>query len=350
MRFLKGRDLTVDFLFLIALCFGLYSIFSISVDYFKLQLVFALVSVFIYILLGIVNKELIRVSLFTGYLVMLILLVYLYIFGDPVRGSSSWVKIGNLALQPSEFIKISIIYGASLILSAKKLNLTKKLLILAILFVPAFLLTVFQPDLGTAFSLLVGVASVVFISTISKKQFLYVILLGILAISVSFSFLQDYQKTRIQSFFNPNSDPLGSGYNVIQSEIAVGSGGVFGKGFKKNTQVTFQYLPESHTDFIFAAVSESFGMAYSFSLILILFGMSYRILKKHVAGGSNIFNSYFAMGVFSLLLLHSVLNIGMNLGLLPITGLPLPFVSYGGSSLLTFSIFLGLLQRFNSDP
>ena len=172
MRFLKGRDLTVDFLFLIALCFGLYSIFSISVDYFKLQLVFALVSVFIYILLGIVNKELIRVSLFTGYLVMLILLVYLYIFGDPVRGSSSWVNIGNLALQPSEFIKISIIYGASLILSAKKLNLTKKLLILAVLFVPAFLLTVFQPDLGTAFSLLVGCLGSFYFNYFKKTIFI----------------------------------------------------------------------------------------------------------------------------------------------------------------------------------
>lgn len=349
MRFLKGRDTLLDLLFLTALCLGLYSIFSISTGYFKFQFVFVITSVLIYVALNFLSKQIIKYSIFVGYLAMLLLLVYLYLFGDPNRGASSWLNIGTLALQPSEFVKISLVYIVSLIFSSVKLRVNQKFILLLLFFLPILVLTVLQPDIGTAISMLAGVSSVVFIATISKKQLFYVSILLITLLFLSFGFLQNYQKSRIQSFFSPQSDPLGSGYNVIQSEIAIGSGGVFGKGFKQNTQVTFKYLPESHTDFIFAAVSESFGMLYSSLLVVVIFSIGYRVLSKHIQKGKSTQNIYFATGFFALLFLHSALNIGMNLGLLPITGLPLPYISYGGSSLLTFSIFLGLVQRFQSD-
>lgn len=346
MNFIKKRDLNLDFIYIATLCLGLYSIFSISVNYFQFQLVFALISLGVYLGLGLLGKELISISVWVGYIIMLAILIWLFIFGDPIRGSSSWINIGPFALQPSEFAKISLIYITSWVFSSR-LPRIKKYLISATIFLPVFVLTVLQPDVGTAFSILFGVGFILFISVITKKQFFWLLLLSLFLGFVSFNFLQGYQKNRILSFMNPQSDPLGSGYNVIQSKIAIGSGGVFGKGFMQNTQVTLKYLPEPHTDFIFAAVSESFGFLFSTLLIIMLFSMLYHIYKNYIVNPTDKFIKYFASGLFALLFLQIVFNIGMNLGLLPITGLPLPFISYGGSSLLTFSIFLGILQSSN---
>lgn len=346
MNFIKKRDLNLDFIYIVTLCIGLYSIFSISLSYFQLQLAFALISFLIYLIVGFLGKDLINISIWLGYFVMLILLIWLFIYGDPIRGSSSWINIGTFALQPSEFAKISLIYIISWVFSGN-FPTSRKYFVSALIFFPVFGLTVLQPDVGTAFSILFGVGFILFISVVTKKQFLLVIIASIALGVISFNFLQNYQKDRILSFMNPQRDPLGSGYNVIQSQIAIGSGGVFGKGFMQNTQVTLKYLPEPHTDFIFAAVSESFGFLFSTLLIVVLFSMLYHLYKKYIVSSTNIFVKYYSAGLFALLFLQIVLNIGMNLGLLPITGLPLPLISYGGSSLLTFSIFFGILQNIN---
>lgn len=278
------------------------------------------------------------------YLFCLGLLLITLVFGHSSRGATRWIGVGSFAPQPSELVKplLAIFYAD--FLSRNDLNKFKNLLSYAVLAgLPVFLVLI-QPDLGSALVL----AALAFLTAIFSGlkisrllPFFAVIAIGIPLMP---KFLKPYQMDRFVSFVNPYHDPQGKGYNVIQSVIAVGSGGLIGKGVKLGTQSHLNFLPERHTDFIFASFAEEFGflgvtillLAYSF-LLLSLQRSAHNIENKGL--------KILQFGIFSIFLFQVVVNIGMNLGVMPVTGITLPLFSYGGSSLISFVILLGLSSR-----
>ena len=349
MDFLKKRDLILDVFILFISSISLLSLFSVSEFYFKQQAIFLMIGLIMYLLIPFVRLDTYTLIFPLVCISILCLLIYLAFFGASVRGSASWVDLGPFNFQPSEFTKFIIIFLCSNILS-KHISSFKKLLYIALFSIPFIVFTLLQPDLGTSSVLIFIVLSLLFISLMTPKSFIFSVILVCVIGFLGYNFvLKPYQKERIYSFLNPQSDPLGSGYNVIQSKIAIGSGGIFGKGFKQNTQVSLNFLPEPHTDFIFSAGAETFGLIYSVFVVVIVFSFVYWIFYNYFLKQKQVFKMYFAFGAFSVFFVQIFLNIGMNMGLLPVTGLTLPLISYGGSSLLAFLIILGFLQLFNFE-
>lgn len=261
-------------------------------------------------------------------------------------GARSWIRIGSIGIQPSELVKIGFILTFSYHLSkvSKTLNNIKTILFLILhISVPVFLILM-QPDAGSAMVFIFMFICMIFSAKLSYK---YIIpFAGIFLLSIPFVYnfvLDEFQKHRIQVFLNPELDPINRGYNVIQSKIAIGSGGVFGKGFTKGTQNMMEYLPSKHTDFIFSVIAEEFGFIGAVLTILTLFAIILRcfsVAKK----SHNLFGRFICIGVGSMLLFHTFENIGMCMGVMPVTGIPLPFISYGGTSLVTNLVSIGLVM------
>ena len=279
------------------------------------------------------------------YVACVCLLIYVLFFGKSAGGSTRWVSIGPASIQPSELAKIGvIIYLAgyySKCITTEGLVLKELFRPLVIVMIP-FLLIVKQPDLGTAL-LIVFIAGVMTVFTkIERRSLLYLLSSGIVCIPMVWFFLKGYQKQRILTFLNPERDPLGTGYHIIQSKIAIGSGMLTGKGFLKGTQNALAFLPEQQTDFIFSVLSEEWGLLGAAS-VLLLFALL-------LIAGLNIANScrdpfgvLLAVGITALIFFEIFVNIGMVMGLLPVVGVPLPFISYGGSSIISKMICVGLL-------
>jgi len=279
------------------------------------------------------------------YIPTVVILFITVILGVERFGSSSWFKFGTFVVQPSEFAKISLIVAVAALICADtaKINSTKKLLNIGIASLSIITLVLFQPDLGSALVLVFVVIGMLFYSGLSKYFFIGAfVVLGILS-SPLWSLLQDYQKKRILVFLNPSLDVLGAGYNVTQSIIAIGSGGLAGKGFEMGTQSHLGFLPVFWTDFIFASFAEEWGFIgiLIFNLIYIFLLVYLLYLSKQV---NTAFKSLVIVGVFFVFLVQYTINVGMNLGMLPVTGVTLPLVSYGGSSLLSSLILLGIVQ------
>ena len=280
------------------------------------------------------------------YIIVLGFLVWASLYGVTASGSQRWINLYFLNLQPSELMKIAIIaclakyYHRSQIHSV---NSFKNLLIPIIVLILPIALVITQPDLGTSILIALTGLVVLWLAGLNIKYFIYSSLVFIISIPFVISFLEPYQKLRILTFFNPDKDPLGAGYQIIQSKIAVGSGGLTGKGFLKGTQSYLEFLPEKHTDFIFTLFSEEHGFIGSLILLLIYAVIVFRILRI----GSFVrsyFSKIFCYGFASAIFIYISVNMSMVLGLLPIVGSPLPIMSYGGSSMLAtmigFSIVL----------
>lgn len=279
------------------------------------------------------------------YVIAFLLLVAVYFSGHVGMGAKRWIDLKFFALQPSEIAKVCLVLALARFYHSRSIVAIHSL---KNIFTPfavigaMFGLVVIQPDLGTSLVLcFVGIA-IMFASGLSKKLFFWVGILGVAALPVLWLFLHGYQKKRLLVFLNPEEDPLGAGYHIMQSKIAIGSSDFWGKGFMQGTQSHLEFLPEKHTDFIFTLLTEDFGMLGALFLlilyaIVILFGMFISLKAR------SIYAKQVALGMTILLFLHVIINISMVMGLMPVVGIPLPFVSYGGTSMMTMLISMGFL-------
>ena len=280
------------------------------------------------------------------YIIVLGLLCWASLFGVTASGSQRWISLYFINLQPSELMKIAVIvcfakYYHRMQLS--NVNKIKNIIIpLLILFIP-IALVVSQPDLGTA--ILIGLSGIIvlWLAGVNIKYFFYSFLMLVISAPFVISFLKPYQKLRILTFFDPDKDPLGAGYQIIQSKIAVGSGGLSGKGFLKGTQGYLEFLPEKHTDFIFTLYSEEFGFIGSIFLLLVYAIIIFRIIRIGSQSRS-FFGKFFCYGFGSAIFVYITVNMAMVLGLVPIVGSPLPIMSYGGSSMLATMIGFAIVM------
>ena len=280
------------------------------------------------------------------YLIVLGLLIWASLFGITASGSQRWINLYFINLQPSELMKIAIIlcfakYYHRIQLS--NVNKLKNIVIpILIIFIPTALV-ISQPDLGTSVLIVLSGIIVLWLAGVNIKYFFYSSIAFIISAPFVISFLKPYQKLRILTFFDPDKDPLGAGYQIIQSKIAVGSGGLTGKGFLKGTQGYLEFLPEKHTDFIFTLFSEEFGFVGSLVLLILYAILILRIIRIGALSRS-FFGKFFCYGFGSAIFVYVTVNMSMVLGLLPIVGSPLPILSYGGSSMLATMIGLGIVM------
>jgi len=381
---------------LILFGFGLLAIYSSTVnntfaqENFQRQIVWGVFSFVIFFITYSLPTNIFKSFTVPGYLISLLLLLAVLAIGRQISGSKSWLVIGSMGFQPSEIAKIATIMAIASYLSRNNSNIDsfKDILITLAVGVTPVLLILMEPDMGTSlvfmgvilimffwkgissFSLFVvlspafvAVAAIFGIIYFIFALILVIVLLitfkkdlffsaSIFAISLSSGFFADYvyhalsphQQKRIQSFLDPNADPLGSGYNTIQAKVAIGSGGLTGKGFLAGNQTQLQFIPEQWTDFAFCVIGEEFGFIGSILVIGIFLILFLRILKM-AHNTKDEFLSLVTMGILSVYLIHFIINMGMVVGILPVIGIPLPFISYGGSSLLVNMFMLGILAN-----
>ncbi len=283
---------------------------------------------------------------YLSYLVVVGLLVWTYVFGVSSSGSQRWIDLYFINLQPSELMKVFIILCLAKYFHRMKLeninSIYTILTSLIIIILPMGLVMV-QPDLGTSLLIAISGIAVLWFAGINHRYFIYTMLGFIISMPFIIAFLKPYQKLRVLTFLNPDRDPLGAGYQIIQSKIAVGSGGIMGKGFLKGTQSYLEFLPEKHTDFIFTLFSEEFGFIGSVLLLIIYSIIIYRIVTIG-ASSRSYFAKIFCYSFSGAIFVYITINMSMVLGLLPIVGSPLPIMSYGGSSMLATMIGFGIVM------
>ena len=298
------------------------------------------------ILLSFLNIKFWHYFAYLFYFIILFFLVWVSLYGIKASGSQRWINLYFINLQPSELMKITIISCLAKYYHRVQLNQVNNFqtifIALLILILP-ILLVITQPDLGTSILIALSGLVVIWLAGMNIKYFIYSFIVLLISMPFVIAFLKPYQKLRILTFLNPDRDPLGAGYQIIQSKIAVGSGGLGGKGFLKGTQSYLEFLPEKHTDFIFTLFAEEHGFLGSLSLLLIYIIIIYRILKIGTISRSY-FAKLFCYGYGSSIFFYVTVNMSMVLGLLPIVGSPLPIMSYGGSSMLATMIGFAIVM------
>jgi rod shape determining protein RodA len=275
------------------------------------------------------------------------LLALVLVIGTITHGSQRWLSLGAFSFQPSELVKLTMILALARFFSDRQIGETygiRNLLVLFSIVAIPFGLIVDQPDLGTALFLVLVSCSIVLFVGVRRRIILFFAAAGLVLAPLGWMFLRDYQKERVLSFLNPERDPLGSGYHIIQSIIAIGSGGFWGKGMMKGTQSRLRFLPEQQTDFVFSVYAEEWGFAGA--LVLVFLFLSLILWGIKVARGSrDLSGTVLAFGITMFLFWGVFVNIGMVLGILPVVGIPLPFLSYGGSSMIVIMMGMGLLMN-----
>lgn len=357
-RELKNVEWSLLIVAIILCTIGLVALFSAtqSTDYdeFNKQCIWLIVSLVIMGAIMLIDYEtLIKISpILYGIFIILLIAV---LFTSPVNGATSWFDIGFFSFQPGEFAKVFVILFLALAISKiqerNKSDInkpTRLLILLAILGVPV-LLIIKQPDYGTAAAFIIATALMLITAGIDKKYIIITAAIVAISIPILYNFvLPEHAKKRIDIFLNPESDPRGSGYNIIQSKLAIGAGGLTGMGLLKGNQTQLGFLYPKTTDFIFAVVGEEMGFVVACSVIL----LNIMIIVKAIQIAKGIKDeagAYVAIGIAGIFLFHTLENIGMTMGLLPITGVPLLFVSYGGSSMMTSFIAIGILLNISSQ-
>ena len=279
------------------------------------------------------------------YLIVILLLIYVSFFGIKSSGSQRWMDLYLFVLQPSELMKVAIIMCLAKYFHRIKIenvnSFTSITIVLSIIIIP-IIFVIAQPDLGTSILIALSGLIILWLGGMKIKYFIYSFITFLISLPFIISFLKPYQKLRILTFLDPDRDPLGAGYQIIQSKIAIGSGGLNGKGFLKGTQSYLDFLPEKHTDFIFTLFSEEFGFIGSVGLLILYSIIIFRIVRIGAISRSN-FARLFCFGYAFAIFIYIVVNLSMVLGLLPIVGSPLPIMSYGGSSMLATMIGFGIV-------
>jgi len=327
------------------------SIFSLVVNYFLVsnlffqQIFYLILGLIVFFIFSRIDFRVWEKLGWFEFLGSIIFLLTPLVFGSVTRGAVRWIRLGPFTIQPSELVKPFLIAFFSFFFVTKKNFEFKKVLTgFLLLLIPAILIFV-QPDLGSSLVMGISVLGILFAAGLPWRFFLGFAGVGLVFLPTAWKFLlKEYQKDRILSFLNPYSDPLGRGYNLIQSTVAVGAGKFFGRGLGRGTQSGLQFLPERHTDFMFASFAENFGFLGVLIFLGVFSFLLWRILKIASQADNN-FAFLFGCGVFCLIFTQGFVNIGMNLGLLPVTGIPLPLLSYGGSSFLSTMIMLGILEN-----
>jgi len=350
-KMLKNFDFGLLFNILLLSIIGIITVSSATQAFsggsnrnFVLQIVWTLLGLGLLIITVAIDYSAFKTYSKFIYVANIIMLVAVIVMGKVTNGANSWFGIGTLGIQPSEFMKISLI-----ILFAKKIeefednvNSFKNLGILFLYAVLPLGMIAYQPDLGTTMVMLAIIIGMLFMGGLDLRVLIGGLLSGAAAIFAVFPFLEPYQQNRLKVFIDPASDPLKNGYNLLQSKIAVGSGQLFGMGLGKGLQSEGKFLPVAYSDFIFSVLGEEFGFVGSVILILLYASMAFRCLKiARIAKDK--FGSMVVAGVVSMLIFQMFQNIGMTIGLMPITGITLPFVSYGGSSMFTSMVAIGLV-------
>ena len=279
------------------------------------------------------------------YFIVILLLIYVSFFGIKSSGSQRWMDLYLFVLQPSELMKVAIIMCLAKYYHRLKIenvnSFTSITIVLSIILIP-IIFVISQPDLGTSILIALSGLIILWLGGVKIKYFIYSFITFLISLPFIISFLKPYQKLRILTFLDPDRDPLGAGYQIIQSKIAIGSGGLDGKGFLKGTQSYLDFLPEKHTDFIFTLFSEEFGFIGSVGLLILYSIIIFRIVRIGAISRSN-FARLFCFGYAFAIFIYIVVNLSMVLGLLPIVGSPLPIMSYGGSSMLATMIGFGIV-------
>ncbi len=301
---------------------------------------------FMMIFIAFFNIRFWHISAYVFYLLTILLLIWVSFFGISASGSQRWMNLYFIALQPSELMKIAIILCLAKYYHRIKMEdvnkFTSLFISLNIIIIP-MILVISQPDLGTSILIALSGIVILWLGGVKIKYFFYSLVSFLISLPFIISFLEPYQKLRILTFLDPDRDPLGAGYQIIQSKIAIGSGGFYGKGYLKGTQSYLDFLPEKHTDFIFTLFSEEFGFVGSILLLLIYLIIIFRIIRIGVISRSS-FSRLFCFGFAFAIFVYITVNLSMVLGLLPIVGSPLPIMSYGGSSMLATMIGFGIVM------
>lgn len=324
------------------LIFSFFILNSITPSIFPSYYLYLVFALLIYFIFSLFDFQVISYFSKYFYIISVILLLITLVIGQVTRGTVRWIPIGSLSFQPSEIVRPLLLVFFANYISAKKITLKRLFNIIILMLVPLILILV-QPSLGVTTLTAIGFLGLFLSSEIDKKYFLVLAIIGILIIPIVFAFLAPYQKNRILSFVDPSRDPLGSGYNAIQSTISVGSGKLIGRGLGRGVGTQLAFLPEKHTDFIFASISEEMGFVGSLVLLLLMFWMIFRI-ATYTENSINIPARMFLGGLTLTLFAQVFVHVGMNMGMLPITGVPLPLVSAGGSSLIATMLSLGIVN------
>lgn len=321
-------------------------------DFFSKQIILLCISLIAFFVFAYIDFRFLKRSdiLFILFCVFCGILLLLFVLGSTTKGATSWFSFGGFSFQPVDMMKLVVVLVLAKYFSRRHVEIKniKHILISGFYAFVPFVLVFLQPDFGSAMIIFFIWLGMVLVAGISKRHLLFIAGICALAFIVLWtSVFAPYQKARIATFLNPLSDIRGAGYNAYQSTVAVGSGQFFGKGLGFGTQSRLKFLPEYQTDFIFAAFSEEWGFVGSLVILILFVLVFWRILQIALVASSN-FEMLFGIGLAIYFMSHIVINIGMNLGIMPVTGIPLPFMSYGGSHLLTEFIALGMLMNMRN--
>ena len=356
-KLLKNTEWVILIVSVILTIIGLIALFSATqsteYDEFKKQLQWIAISIPFLILAFLIDYNVIIRFSSLAYIILIALLIGV-LFTEPISGARSWFRFGeSMSFQPSEIGKvITILFLAFLInkmqiRGKREINKIWKLLIILIMAAIPVGLIVLEPDNGTATAYMVAIIFMLFVSGIDKKYIILALILLAIALPIIYNNLPEYAINRIKVFLNPDLDPRGAGYNIIQSKLAIGAGEIFGMGLFKGNQTQLGFLHPKTTDFIFSVIGEEMGFIATGSVTILYIVLVTKAIYVAKTAKDNI-GSYIAIGIAGIFFFHMAENIGMTIGLLPITGVPLPFVSYGGSSLVTNFICIGLLLNISS--
>ncbi|HNS55940.1 MAG TPA: rod shape-determining protein RodA [Smithellaceae bacterium] len=326
-----------------------YSFDEIQVPHYLRQIQWVLLGSFFMVVVFLVDYRIINEVAYVIYGLSVALLLVVFLYGYTTHGSQRWISLGGFSFQPSELMKLTVILALSRYFDDHKSNESytlKELFFPFLIVLVPFVLILKQPDLGTALVVLIIFVSMSFFVGVNWKSVAVVFTVSLMLLPLGWHFLKDYQKDRLIMFLNPDNDPLGAGYHIIQSMIAIGSGGIFGKGFLKGSQTQLKFLPEQQTDFVFSVFAEEWGFVGALFLLILFMSLIFWCLKIALHS-RDLLGTLIAFGITALISWEVFINIGMVLGILPVVGIPLPFLSYGGSAMVVLMTATGLLMNIS---